>query len=40
MYYTDYHTHTRLSPDSSAPLSAMAEAAAEKLGAVSMLRVL
>ena len=28
MYYTDYHTHTRLSPDSSAPLSAMAEAAA------------
>ena len=28
MYYTDYHTHTQLSPDSSAPLSAMAEAAA------------
>lgn len=28
MYLTDYHTHTRLSPDSQAPLSDMAEAAA------------
>ena len=27
MYYTDYHTHTQVSPDSDAPLSAMAEAA-------------
>ena len=27
MYYTDYHTHTRLSPDSDAPLDSMARAA-------------
>ncbi|NCB63150.1 MAG: histidinol-phosphatase HisJ family protein [Clostridia bacterium] len=27
MYYTDYHTHSKLSPDSSAPLEEMAEAA-------------
>lgn len=27
MYYIDYHTHTILSPDGNAPLSAMAEAA-------------
>ena len=27
MYYTDYHTHSELSPDSSAPLSDMAAAA-------------
>lgn len=29
MYLTDYHTHTKISPDSSAPLSAMAQAAAD-----------
>lgn len=29
MYLTDYHTHSLLSPDSSAPLDAMAKAAAE-----------
>ena len=28
MYYADYHTHSRLSPDSDAPLLDMAEAAA------------
>lgn len=27
MYYSDYHTHTQVSPDSDTPLSAMAEAA-------------
>lgn len=27
MYYIDYHSHTRLSPDSSAPLTEMADAA-------------
>ena len=27
MYYIDYHTHTKLSPDGEVPLAAMAEAA-------------
>ena len=29
MYYIDYHTHTRLSPDGEVPLTAMAEAAVQ-----------
>ena len=29
MYYIDYHTHTKLSPDGEVPLAAMAEAAVQ-----------
>ena len=29
MYCSDYHTHSQLSPDSSAPLEQMAQAAVE-----------
>ena len=29
MYYIDYHTHTRLSPDGEVPLTSMAEAAVQ-----------